>query len=94
MALLYPLLVPAVSIYYSGKLLLGGEDKHDWLTGMKRGKLFEHLGEAGPQLILMIIFITNNGGLAVHPFSVISAVFSAGSLLYGIYSSCKALFEC
>ena len=67
---------------------------------------FWYPGEAGPQLVLMIIFITNNGGPTEHMFSVISgeisiiteiflqikkfnclAVFSAGSLVYGIFSS-------
>merc|ERR1711879_547754 len=66
-SLLYPLYVPAMSIYYSGKLLLGGEDEGDNLTNMKVLKMFEHLGEAGPQLILQIIFITNNGGVTLHP---------------------------
>ena len=33
---------------------------------------FWYLGEAGPQLILMIIFIKNNGGPTEHMFSVIS----------------------
>ena len=43
-ALLYPLSIPAVSIYYSGKVLLGWEDKNDWLEVIKGAKMFEHLG--------------------------------------------------
>ena len=42
--LLYPLTVPALSIYYSGKLLFVGEDK-GYQTGMKGFKIFEHLGQ-------------------------------------------------
>ena len=74
---------------------------------------FWYPGAAGPQLILMIIFIVNNGGPTEHPFSVTSgeiisiitelslvnnsllivAVFSAGSLLYGIYASGTAWYQ-
>ena len=51
--LLYPLVVPAMSIYYSAKLLLGGKDEDDWLTtikdeemltGLKAFKVWEHFG--------------------------------------------------
>ena len=45
LALSYPLVVPVVSVYYSGKVLLGGEDEGDRLTTMKQLKMFEHLGE-------------------------------------------------
>ena len=44
-ALLYPLKVPATSIYYSGKLLLGGEDEDGDLTFTKKVKMFERLGQ-------------------------------------------------
>ena len=42
---------------------------------------FWYPGEAGPQLILMIIFITNNGGYTEHPFSVTSGEITELSLL-------------
>ena len=45
LGLLYPLVVPATSIYYSAKLLLGGEDDEEWLTRMKGLKMLEHLGQ-------------------------------------------------
>ena len=43
--LLYPLVVPAVTIYQSLKILCGDKDKYDWLTFMKGFKIFEHLGQ-------------------------------------------------
>merc|ERR1719507_775530 len=89
LALLYPLSVPALSIYESGKLLFRGQDQ----TGTRAWRLFEHLGEAGPQLILMIIFTTNNGGPTVNPLWITSAVFSAGSFLFGISSCCRTLLD-
>jgi len=65
-------------------------------------KLLEILGEALPQLTLNIIFIVHNYpyltendtyfGIPV-PISIISAVFSLGSLLIGCKSGCNALFE-
>lgn len=98
LALLYPLAVPVASIYYSGKLLVSkknGEEEGEEgaMDFLKVLKLFEHLGEAGPQLILMIIFIVNNGGATEHPVSVTSAVFSAGSFLFGMYTSYKGFFD-
>jgi len=83
--LLYPLWVPALSIYCAARELFWGEDREERLTKLNGWKMYEHLGEAGPQLVLMVIYLVNNGG---HTwFSVTSAVLSAGSLLYGIYSS-------
>ena len=45
LALLYPLTVPAVSIYWAAKELFLGEDKEENLTVMKALKMFEHLGQ-------------------------------------------------
>ena len=33
---------------------------------------FKYPGEAGPQLVLMVIYLVNNGGYTEHPFSVAS----------------------
>ena len=64
--------------------------------------IFEHIGEALPQLILSVIFLVNNYpfllafdtlfGIPI-PISLVSAIFSCGSLCMGIYSSCKAWCE-
>ena len=43
-ALLYPLTVPAVSIYYAARELFWGEDREKDLTPMKEIKMFEHFG--------------------------------------------------
>ena len=45
LALLYPLSVPAVSIYEWGKLILGGDDEETTQTGTKSWRMFEHLGQ-------------------------------------------------
>ena len=46
--LLYPLAVPATSLYVSAKLLRGGEDEKDDQTTVKGLKMFEHLGQYFP----------------------------------------------
>ena len=43
-ALLYPLLVPALSIYWAAEELFWGKDREKVLTAMKGYKMFEHLG--------------------------------------------------
>ena len=46
--LFYPLIVPAISIFLSGKLLLGSNDfsnEDNQLIFMKGLKIFEHLGQ-------------------------------------------------
>ena len=43
-ALLYPLVVPALSIYWAARELFWGKDKEEELTEMKGYKMFEHLG--------------------------------------------------
>ena len=43
-ALVYPLWVPATSIYFAARELFWGEDKEGELTKMKGFKMFEHLG--------------------------------------------------
>ena len=42
--LVYPLVVPAGSIYWAAKELFWGEDEEEILTTMKGFKMFEHLG--------------------------------------------------
>ena len=62
-------------------------------------KLFEHLGEAVPQLIMCLIFIINNFKFIVHeetstwmpiPISIVSLVFSVGSIMMGLYTGCNS----
>ena len=62
-------------------------------------KLFENLGEAIPQAILVIIFIANNWDFILFdetsfipiPTSCISLIFSVGSIIMGLISGGKAL---
>ena len=58
------------------------------MNDIERMKLFEHIGESMPQLILSIVFIVKNGGIAANLMNSVSAAFSAGSLLIGIIKSC------
>ena len=64
-------------------------------------KLFENLGEAVPQFIMCLLFIINNFEFIIHeetsnwmpiPISIVSLVFSIGSIMMGLYTginSCK-----
>ena len=45
LALLYPLTVPALSIYCAARELFWGEDREENLNAMKGMKMFEHLGK-------------------------------------------------
>ena len=64
-------------------------------------KLFENLGEAIPQAILIIIFMSNNWDFILYdetsfipiPTSCISLIFSLGSIFMGLISGCKAFFK-
>ena len=64
--------------------------------------LLEHLFEALPQLILSIFYLCNNYPFLLEfdtilgiplPVSLISCIFSGGSLLMGIYSGSKAWYR-
>ena len=62
-------------------------------------KLFENLGEAIPQAIMIIIFISNNWDFILYdetsfipiPTSCISLIFSLGSIIMGLISGGKAI---
>ena len=62
-------------------------------------KLFENLGEAVPQSIMCLIFIINNFKFIIHeetstwrpiPISIVSLVFSVGSIMMGLYTGCDS----
>ena len=62
-------------------------------------KLFENLGEAVPQSIMCLLFIINNFKFILHeetstwmpiPISIVSLVFSVGSIMIGIYTGIKS----
>jgi len=60
-------------------------------------KLFENLGEAIPQAILIIVFICNNWDFILYdetsfipiPTSCLSLIFSVGSIIMGLISGGK-----
>jgi len=64
-------------------------------------KLFENLGEAIPQAILIIVFISHNWDFILYdetsffpiPTSCISLIFSVGSIIMGLISGGKACFK-
>jgi len=64
-------------------------------------KLFENLGEAIPQAILIIVFICNNWDFILYdetsfipiPTSCISLIFSLGSIIMGLISGCKIIYK-
>ena len=63
-------------------------------------KLFENIGEAVPQLIMCLLFIINNFKFIIYdetspwmaiPISIVSLVFSVGSIMMGLYTGCKSI---
>ena len=64
-------------------------------------KLFENLGEAIPQAILIIVFISHNWDFILYdetsffsiPTSCISLIFSVGSIIMGLISGGKVCFK-
>ena len=64
-------------------------------------RLFENLGEAIPQAILIIVFISHNWEFILYdetsffpiPTSCISLIFSVGSIIMGLISGCKFIYK-
>ena len=50
--------------------------------------------ETLPQFILGVVFIANNYPFVrdCNPLSIVSVIFSAGTLCHGIYTTCKAWY--
>merc|ERR1711862_36805 len=93
-ALLFPLFVPFFNLYYNFFCLFvcrGDDGKNckklvqmtDNLS--KIIELVNLMGEALPELVISCLFISHNGGaISENTILIISAVFSAGSILWGI----------
>ena len=110
MCLFCYILLPLTAFVIGVKVLFGAEidpdeDIIDIFPDTRLSKnnlpnflLFEHLGEALPQLTLSLIFLINNYpfllvfdtlfGIPI-PISLVSSIFSFGSLCMGFYSGCK-----
>ena len=80
-----------------------GRSDHELAEIVNSLKMLECIGEAIPQLLLSVIYIANNYpylrdhddylGLGI-PVSIISSIFSLGSVLYGILQGRKACLGC
>ena len=80
-----------------------GRSDHELAEMVMSLKMLECIGEAIPQLLLSVIYIVNNYpqlsdhddylGLGI-PVSIISSLFSLGSVLYGILQGRKACLGC
>ena len=94
------ILHPLGAIIVSFKLALTNENyetTRDRITGLK---IVELLFETTPQLILGLVFLCNNYlflsecNLIIPsipiPTTLVSVVFSVGTLIHGVYTSCKA----
>ena len=97
--------VPYAALKYGLKHLMNGEvDEEEPLIMrinpkfLPFAKLFEIIGEALPQFILTLVFTCNNYPFLNEfdtyfsipiPTSIISLVFSLGSLIIGVISGCK-----
>ena len=91
--LLYPLLLTATSLYFTGReLFIGQQNEAADTKLLNLYKLFEHILEAFPQLLIGIVYIANNGGPGPNYVQTVSAVFSSGSLIFGIVTGCEACF--
>ena len=91
-----PIVLPFYAIYYTGKKMFSDnsydeQSAEDKLQNINIFKMFEHFGEALPQLILSCVYIHNNGGPYTHPFNTTSAVLSAGSLAYGVFNGIRSI---
>lgn len=99
----YAALKRGIKIAWTGKDYLG---HHDIIPSIPMAQLpalkaFEFLGEALPQLILAIIFTSNNlpylsenqtyFGISECSISLVSMIFSAGSLCFGLYTGIPAI---
>ena len=87
---------------YDGSGILAGIFRNSELPFLKA---FEFLGEALPQLVLAIIFTANNYpylsesqtyfGVSEVTISLVSMIFSAGSLIIGLFTgslACRKFF--
>ena len=98
--------VPTITFVHAVRKLWQGdeldEDKEVFLDSYKAApqwKMFECVGEAVPQLILAVVYAANNYPyLLAHedylgigiPVTIISCIFSAGSIVMGMISAIKA----
>ena len=101
--------IPFAALKNGVKHLLNGEvdEEEDLIAEINPKylpffKLFEILGEALPQFILTLVFVSNNYPFLMDndryfgipiPVSIISLVFSVGSLIMGVISGCKVGYD-
>ena len=91
--LLYPVVLTVTSLYLTGReLFLGHHNDAADSKFMNFYKLFEHILEALPQLLISIVYIANNGGPSTKSVQTVSAAFSTGSLVFGLVTGCEVCF--
>ena len=99
-------MIPYAALKNGVKHLINGEvDENEELIGgidpknLPGAKLFEIIGEALPQFILTLVFVCNNYPFLKDndtyfsipiPVSVISLMFSFGSLIMGVILGCQS----
>ena len=86
-----PFFVPFIAILMGFRKLSGSfEPSETIMLKIKHYKLCENVGEALPQLILSIMFIVNYWDDYDMTINVVTAIFSSGSVLFGLITSGKA----
>jgi len=85
--------VTVLSLAVKAVCCYGGDQQREQDQDRARAlKIFEHLGEALPQLTISLVFLYSEG-VSLHPLTVLSAVVSAISLMIGIVTGAVALYK-
>ena len=94
-------MIPVTAMILSLRILFKGHDNYSVgmviVDDLPGHKMFEVVGEAFPQLILNLVYIGNNFEFLMEhdkitpaqplPTCVVSAVFSLGSVIIGLWSA-------
>jgi len=85
--------VTVLSLAVRAVCCYGGDQQREEDQDRARAlKIFEHLGEALPQLTISLVFLYREG-LSLHPLTVTSAVVSFISLMIGMVTGAVALHK-
>ena len=95
-AILCYVVLPLWSLKVSVMLALknkNDEASRNFFSGAKL--VVDLLGEAIPQVILSIVFVSNNPDFVFEciPTTLVSIIFSVGSILIGIYNGCIEVWK-
>lgn len=85
--------ITVLSLAVKAVCCYGGDQQREQDQDRARAlKIFEHLGEALPQLTISLVFLSSEG-VFLHPLTVLSAVVSAISLMIGLVTGAVALYR-